>query len=48
MNMNATQNNIKGCRMAIYNADTQESVYEYFFEKVQDITPHIDPLGEKI
>ena len=37
MNMNCTEENKKGCRFAIYDANTGESIYEYFYENDQDI-----------
>jgi len=48
MNMNCTEENKKGCRFAIYEAISGESIYEHFYENDQDIKPYIDNKGEKI
>jgi len=46
--INANNNNSKGCRLVVYDVETGEQCYEFFFENSQDITAHVCPNGNRV
>jgi len=48
INTNFSQNEAKGSRLVIYDVNIGDQVYEYLYEGVQDLTPHVDPKGSKV